>query len=78
MGFSYTADIMNKVPSVYTHSMESIYLSLSAQVAEGTVFRKLLVSKSYVNMSHVIPLQICNKDKTLRHKIDRVFETTLG
>ena len=38
-----TADFMKKVPSVYTHAMETIYLSLSAQVAEGTVFRKLPV-----------------------------------
>ena len=29
-----------KVPSVYTHSMTTIYLSLSAQVAEGTICRK--------------------------------------
>ena len=34
----YTTDIMNKVPGVYTHSMEIIYLSLSAQVAVGTFF----------------------------------------
>ena len=31
---------MKKVPSVYTHSMKTIYLSLSAQVAEGTIFGK--------------------------------------
>ena len=38
-----TADLMKKVPSVYTHSMKTIYLSLSAKVAEGTIFRKFPV-----------------------------------
>ena len=31
---------MKKFPGVYTHSMETIYLPLSAQVAVGTFFRK--------------------------------------
>ena len=31
-----TADFTLKVLGVYTHSMETIYLSLSAQVAMGT------------------------------------------
>ena len=35
-----TADFMKKVPVVCTPSMKTIYLSLSAQVAEGTIFRK--------------------------------------
>ena len=35
-----TADFMKNFPSVYTHSIETIYLFLSAQEAEGTVFRK--------------------------------------
>ena len=35
-----TADFMKKVPGVDTHSMETIYLSLSVQVSERTVFRK--------------------------------------
>ena len=39
-----TADFMKKVLSVYTHSMTTIYLSLSAQVAKSAFFMKLLVS----------------------------------
>ena len=37
---SYTADFIKKVLSVYTHSMKTIYLSLSAQVAKSTFFMK--------------------------------------
>ena len=33
---------MKKVPSVYTHSMNTIYLSLSAQVAEGPFLGTIL------------------------------------
>ena len=43
-----TADFMKKVPSVYTHSMTTIYIYYiypSAQVAEGTIFRKSPVAK---------------------------------
>ena len=36
----HRADLMKKVHGMYIHSMETIYLSRSAQVAEGTVFRK--------------------------------------
>ena len=42
---AHTADFMKKVPTVYTHSMKTIYLSLSAQVAEGTFFMKSPVLK---------------------------------
>ena len=35
-----TADFIKKVLSVYTHSMATIYLSLSAQVAKSTFFMK--------------------------------------
>ena len=44
---SVTADFMKRIPSVYTHSMKTIYLSLSADqvVAEGTIFKKFSVSK---------------------------------
>ena len=42
---------MKKVPSVYTHLMETIYLSMSTQVAEGTAFRKLPVV-NFKNISH--------------------------
>ena len=38
---------MKKVPSVYTHSMKTIHLLLSAQVAEGTFFRKSPVNQDY-------------------------------
>ena len=38
--YIYTADFMKKVPSVYTPSMKTIYLSLSAQVAEETIFKR--------------------------------------
>ena len=37
---SATADFIKKVLSVYTHSMTTIYLSLSAQVAKSTFFMK--------------------------------------
>ena len=36
----YRGDFMKKVLSVYTHSMTTIYLSLSAQVAISTFFMK--------------------------------------
>ena len=39
----YTACFMKAVPSVYTLLMHVIYLSLSKQEAEGTVFRKYTV-----------------------------------
>ena len=35
-----TADFIKKVLSVYTHSMATIYLSLSSQVAKSTFFMK--------------------------------------
>ena len=38
--FCDTADFIKKVLSVYTHSMTTIYLSLSAQVARSTFFMK--------------------------------------
>ena len=34
-----TAAFMKKVPSVYTHSMKTIFLSLRVQVAEVTLFK---------------------------------------
>ena len=44
----YTADFIKKVLSLYTHSMTTIYLSLSAQVAKSTFFMKSSVAKSMV------------------------------
>ena len=38
--FLSTADFIKKVLGVYTHSKATIYLSLSAQVAESTFFMK--------------------------------------
>ena len=35
-----TADFIKKVLSVYTHSMTTIYLSMSTQVAKSTFFMK--------------------------------------
>ena len=35
-----TEDFIKKVLSVYTHSMTTIYLSVSAQVAKSTFFMK--------------------------------------
>ena len=46
MKYLYTADFMKKVPGVYTHSMETIYLSPRDQVAGGTYFRKSPVLKN--------------------------------
>ena len=42
LGYFGTAHFMKKVPVVYTHLMETIciYLSQSAQVAAGIIFRK--------------------------------------
>ena len=40
---SYTTGFMNTVRSVYTLLVNTIYLSLSTQVAEGTVFSKQTV-----------------------------------
>ena len=39
--------------TLYTHSMETIYLSLSAQVAVGTFFMKSLVSQLETFKLHV-------------------------
>ena len=36
-----SADFLKKVPGVFTHSMETIYLSMSAHVAEGTFFQEI-------------------------------------
>ena len=41
----YTADFIKKVLSLYTNSMTTIYLSLSAQVAKSTFFMKSPVLK---------------------------------
>ena len=38
--YLYTADFIEKVFGVYTRSMLTIYLSLRAQVAVGTIFMK--------------------------------------
>ena len=38
-----TTDFMKKVPSVYTHSMKTIYLFLSAQVAEKTIYHMMQI-----------------------------------
>ena len=46
---SATADFIKKVLSVNTHSMATIYLSLSAQVARSTFFMKS-------------PVPVCTKD----------------
>ena len=43
--FRHTADFIKKVLSVYTHSMTTIYLSLSTQVATSTFFMKSPVLK---------------------------------
>ena len=40
-----TADFIKKVLSVYTHSVTTIYLSLSAQVAKSTFFMKSPVAE---------------------------------
>ena len=42
--FKRTADFIKQVFSVYTHSMTTIYLSLSAQAAISTFFKKSPVS----------------------------------
>ena len=39
-----TADFIKKVLSVYTHSMTTLYLSLSVQVANSTFFMKSTVA----------------------------------
>ena len=38
--YFFTFGVIKTVPSVYTLLMDTIYLSHSTQVAEGTVFRK--------------------------------------
>ena len=44
----YTADFMKNVPGVYTHSMETIYVSIpNAQVARGTFFRKSGIKQTF-------------------------------
>ena len=40
-----TADFIKKVLSVYTHSMKTIYLSLSDQVAKSTFLMKSTVEQ---------------------------------
>ena len=44
----YTGGFMKKVLSVYTHSMTTIYLSLSAQVAISTFFMKSPLSHTSI------------------------------
>ena len=53
-----TGGFMKKVLSVYTHSMTTIYLSLSAQVAISTFFMKspLLYYSVYIIVSIVYTL----------------------
>ena len=46
---------MTKVPSVYTRTMMTIYLSLMAQVAEGTFFRK---SPFYYIFGLAVPVKV--------------------
>ena len=53
---THTADFIKKVLSVYTHSMATIYLSLSAQVAKSTFFMKPPIS-TYV---HYRPYHVYN------------------
>ena len=47
--YLYTAGFMKTVPSVYTISINTIYLSLSTQVAEGAVFRKYTKNSFFKN-----------------------------
>ena len=55
-----TADFKKRVLSVYTHSMKTIYRSLSAQVARSTFFMKSPVSSSIIwkkkNLYHIITI----------------------
>ena len=44
-----TADFLKNVPPVYTHSMTTIYLSVSAQVGKGTILRKSPVAYMYID-----------------------------
>ena len=43
--YIHTADFIKKVLSVYTHSLTTIYLSLSARVAKSTFFIQSPVAK---------------------------------
>ena len=45
MGYTFTADFIKKVLGVYTRSMDTMYLSLRAQIAVGTFFMKSSVHK---------------------------------
>ena len=48
------ADFIDEVLGVYTHSMETIYLSLRAQVAVGTFFMKSSVLKTVYRTAEII------------------------
>ena len=56
---NYTAVLIKKVLGVYNHSMETIYLSLRAQVAVGTFFMKSpvldihILKKNYIKDIYV-------------------------
>ena len=50
---------MKKVTSVYTHLMTTIYLSLSAQVAEGAIFRKYCYPGNTVLLTSKRKVYLC-------------------
>ena len=55
--FFPTAGFMKTVPSLYTLSVKSIYLSQSTQVAEGIIFRIYTVAKiclTLVSVKHIL------------------------
>ena len=69
----YTADFIKNVFSVYTHSMSTIYLFLSAQVAKSTFFMKspvptytYIILKCRVYFLYISTLHIC---RFLNHSI---------
>jgi len=57
--YTYTADFMKTVLSVYTHSMTTAHLSLSAQVAKSTFFMKSLFMKNVHKATFFFDIHIC-------------------
>ena len=49
--YIYTADFIKMILVVYTHSMTTIYLSLTAQVAKSTFLMKSSVSVDFMDIN---------------------------
>ena len=68
-----TGGFMKKVLSVYTHSMTTIYLSLSAQVAISTFFMKSPLALAHLNSTEKMHRLSCPKDPNSKLCSEKMF-----